>query len=296
MIWVAAIAAGVFGFCVAGLLLGRPVTLRLPQRRSDSRLERRARWLHQAGADVTPAQFYAVSAGAGLAVAGVVQLLVGVMVAAVVPGVLAAATPHLYYARQRRRALAEIRGAWPDALRDLAATVHQQTPLHQALIEMSRTGPPPLRRTFVDYEPTARALGIVAALERIKARLADPTSDRALEVLLLSCERGTGGNTLSSVLDDLADSIAADLELADEIDVAKTEPRITAAVIAPLPWLMLVALIALGLPHRDYYASGRGLIAALAAGVLTLMGLVWLRALFREPDERRLFVGDEETA
>lgn len=292
----AAACAAFLGFAAMGWLLGNPVTVRLHRRRSpgETRADRRRRWLRQAGYSITPLQFYGASGIAGAAAFALLWLATGAWVASIVPAALCAFTPQLYYAAARKRRLAAINQAWPDGLRDLVASVHQQLPLHQAILELVRGGPAPLRQAFTRYPTHARALGTVAALEHVKEELADPTSDRVLEVLILAAERGAGGDLLARLLGDLAESVTADLRVDEDIETARTEPRINMAVAAALPWLLLLAMVLADTPQRDYYTSGRGLGPVAIAAAMTFVGVATVRALSRDPVEARLFVGDEQ--
>ena len=60
-----------------------------------------------------------------------------------------------YYARRRAARLREVQAAWPDALRDVAASLAAGRSLGAALGELARTGPPPLRPAFDRYTSTA---------------------------------------------------------------------------------------------------------------------------------------------
>jgi Flp pilus assembly protein TadB len=292
----AAASAGFLGFAGMGWLLGHPVALRPPRwrARDETRADRRRRWLRQAGAGVSPLQFYGASAAAGLAAFALLWAATGAWVVALVPAALCGFAPQLYYAHARKRRVAAVNQAWPDGLRDLVASVHQQLPLHQAVLELARGGPAPLRQALAHYPVHARALGTVAALEHVKEELADPASDRVLEVLVLAAERGAGGDLLARLLGDLAESVTADLRVEEDIETARTEPRINMAVAAALPWLLLLAMVLGDTPQRGYYTSGRGLGPVLLAAGMTFAGVAAVRALSRDPVEARLFVGEEE--
>lgn len=291
----AAGCAAFLGFAGMGWLLGHPLTLQPRRRipRGEVLTDRRRRWLRQAGAGVTPLQFYGASAGAGLCAFVLLWLATAAWVVAIVPAILCAFSPQLYYAAARKRRIAAINEAWPDGLRDLVASVQQQLPLHQAVLELARGGPAPLRQAFARYPTHARALGSVAALEHVKEELADPASDRVLEVLILATERGAGGDLLARLLGDLAEAVTADLRVDEDIETARTEPRINMAVAAALPWILLLAMVLADTPQRDYYTSGRGLGPVLLAAAMTLVGVATVRALSRDPVEARLFVGDD---
>lgn len=292
----ALLAAFFLGFAGMGMLLGFPVAIeRRPRPSRESRVDRRRRWLRQAGARVSVTQFYAVAAASGLGAFSLLYIVTGAWVVSIVPAVLCALTPQLYYTQLRKRRLAAVNQAWPDGLRDLMASANQQLPLHQAILALSRGGPSALRQAFSTYPANARALGVIPALEHIKEELADPTSDRVLEVLILAADRGSGGDLLGRLLGDLALSMTADLRTEEEIDTARQEPRINMAVAASLPWLLLLGMCLVDTPQRDYYASGRGLIPVAISAAMTFFGIAAVRALSRDPVESRLFV-TEETA
>lgn len=288
---IAALAAGFAAFTATGLVLGVPLTPRRPARRRTSQLERRRRWLRQAGASVTPGQFYAVSGTVGALTFATVWTATSAWLVAAVPAALATLGPPAYYAQQRRKRLDAVKRAWPDGLRDLVASVNAGMPLHQALCELTMHGPAPLREAFAAYPINARVTGSVPALELVKEDLADPTSDRVIEVLIMAKERGPGD--LPHILDGLAQSIVRDLRTAEEIETAKKEPKINMAVAAALPWAILVATTLGDTPQRAYYASGRGAGIVFISALLTFSGIVAVRALSRDRVEARLFVSGE---
>jgi tight adherence protein B len=209
----AALATGVAVYVAVGLVTGwRPAP------RAGARVRRREaaqRWLLQAGVALTPAQYWAASVAIGCGVFVLLALATATPSAAVVPGVVAGALPRAVFARRRVRRLRAVQEAWPDALRELVASILAGRSLAQALSGLARSGPEPIREAFARFDLLARVLGVVPALEVIKAELADPTSDRVLEVLVLAHERG--GRIVAEVLRDLADATNDEHRIAEQI-------------------------------------------------------------------------------
>jgi tight adherence protein B len=185
--------------------------------------------------------------------------------------------------------LRAVLGEWPDALRDLLASISSGRSLTQAVSALATSGPPTLRQTFARFPELARVLGTGPALEVVKDELSDPTSDRVLEVLILAHERG--GGIVRSILEDLVDATTKDLKLLEELETEGLEMRINARSVVVLPWLVLVALTARPGAFRDFYRSGGGIATILVAAALTAIGVVALGRLGREPKEGRVFAG-----
>lgn len=289
----AAIAVGTCCALVAAALLGT-----MPRRRSRSgrigrlraRRDRANVWMQQAGVGVGLVPFWAGSAFAGLFAVMVVATLTGSVFVAMVPGSAVALIPRAYFGRRRRDRMREVQLAWPDGLRDLVSSIAAGNSLTQAVTSLSETGPPPMRVAFARFPQLARVLGTGPALELMKEDLADPTSDRVLEVLILAQERG--GSIVRDILDDLVDATTRDLKLLDELETEGLEMRINAKAVVVLPWLVLVALTARPGAFRDFYQSGGGVLTLVVAGVLTAIGVVVLGRLGRDPIEARIFTGE----
>jgi tight adherence protein B len=288
----AAVAIGLFCALLAASLAGVLPERRVRRRRTGPTQAERARlWLQQAGAGVTPRQFIAASLGAGLLALLVLTVLTGSLFVAAVPALAVALLPRAYFGHRRAVRMRAVLGEWPDALRDLLASIAAGRSLTQAVNALAVSGPPTLRQTFVRFPELARVLGTTAALEIIKDELSDPTSDRVLEVLILAHERG--GGIVRAILEDLVDATTKDLKLLEELETEGLEMRINARSVVVLPWLVLVALTARPGAFRDFYRSGAGVATILVAGVLSAIGVVALSRLGREPDEGRVFPSRE---
>jgi len=179
-----------------------------------------------------------------------------------------------------------VQAAWPDGLRDLLASIGSGRSLTQAVNALAATGPPPLREAFSRFPELARVLGTAPALEIVKEELADPTSDRILEVLILAHERG--GSIVRAILDDLVDATTKDLKLLDELETEGLEMRINARAVVVLPWFVLVALTVRPGAFRDFYQTGGGVATIIAAGLLSAIGVFFLDRLGRDPVEDRV--------
>jgi tight adherence protein B len=284
------LAACSVGLCcalVAGALMGTLPNFRIPTRGPATRRARNRLWLQQAGAGLTPTRFWAGSAAAGLLALLVLVALTGSVFVGLVPAIAVALFPRSYFARRRRLRMREVQGAWPDGLRDVVASVAAGRSLTQAVNSLATSGPLALRNAFERFPELARVLGTGPALELVKEELADPTSDRVLEVLLLAHERG--GGIVRSILEDLVDATTRDLKLVDALETAGLEMRINARAVVVLPWLVLVALTARAGPFRDFYRSSGGVATLVVAACLTAVGMLLLGRLGRNEDEERVF-------
>lgn len=246
----------------------------------------RHQWLTQAGVSVSPTQFWAASIGAGLVTLLVVSLITGSWMVALVPSLLVGMLPRLYFGVERRKRLAQVRLAWPDGLRDLVASISAGRSLSRGIEDLAVAGPLPLREAFAAYPFLSRSIGVVPALEVIRDELADPTTDRVIEVMIVAQERG--GTIVPEILRDLAEATARDTWAAEEIDTAALEHKINARAVFVLPWLVLVAMTARPGPFRDFYATRIGLVVIAVGGVLSVAGSVLVSRLGRTPDEPRV--------
>jgi tight adherence protein B len=287
-----AVAVLAMGACCA-LLAG--VVMRVPLRLAPAFGGRRRsvggcdEWLRQAQAGVSAWQFLVGSVGAGAVALVFVRALTGSWFVAVVPAVALTFVPRAYYGRRRAERMRAVQAAWPDGLRDLLASISAGRSLGQAVTALATSGPEPLREAFARYPDLARMVGVGPALEVVKESLADPTSDRVLEVLVLAHERG--GGIVRSILEDLVTATTKDLKLLDQLETESLEMRINARAVVVLPWLVLVFLTMGDGPFRDFYRSGRGLATLLAGAALSAVGLVVLGRLGRRDQEQRVFGG-----
>ena len=197
--------------------------------------------------------------------------------------------PRTYFSRHRTRRLAATVEAWPDGLRDLAASLSAGKSLPQAITSMAETGPPALRRAFARFTTLNQMFGARAALEAIKDDLADPTSDRIIEVLALTYERG--GSSVTGILADLADAVTEDLRTLEEIRTAELEQKINARAVFALPWFVLLVITIQGGPFREFYQSTAGILTVAVGAVLSVVGLLVVARLSRDPAEMRVLSG-----
>jgi tight adherence protein B len=290
----AAVAVGAFCALLAGAIGGTLPHRRRRVRSGSEHSERARLWLQQAGAGVSPHQFVAASVGTGLLAVVVVTALTGSLFVAFVPAVAVALVPRAYYGRRRTARLRSALAAWPDGLRDVLASISAGLSLTQAVAVLATHGPPTLRVAFARFPELARVLGTPAALEVVKEELADPTSDRVLEVLILAHERG--GAIVRTILEDLVEATTKDLKLLEELGTEGLEMRINARVVVVLPWLVLVALTARPGAFRNFYQSAGGVLTLLAGAGLSAVGVVVLGRLGREPNEARVFASRRSVA
>lgn len=241
------------------------------------------------GLDVTGFQFWSTVSGAALATFGLVYGLTGLFVVSVVPAVVVATLPKAHFSRARARRLASVQEAWPDGLRDILSSIRSGSSLPVAVENLALFGPPPLREAFQGFGIYSRSLGVVPALEIVREDLADPTSDRVIEILILAYERG--GAVVAEILSDLAEATTRDLWTLEQVRTEVLEHKINARVVFVLPWLVLVAMTARSGAFREFYSTPVGIGVALAGGVMSVIGILIASKLGATPDEPRVFAG-----
>ncbi len=286
MTLVAALAVGAFCALLTGHLVGRPVELRSWTPAGTAGWSARL-WLAQAGVPVSPAQFVLGSLGVGVVAFAATYFVTGTALVALVPAVAAATLPRTYFGRRRVARMRELQAAWPDGLRDIAASLAAGRSLGHALVTLADTGPPPLRDAFARFPTLSRMLGPVSALEVVKAELADPTSDRVIEVLILAQERG--GPIVARILEDLVVATTKDVKVLEEVESEGLEMKLNARAVLVMPWLVLVALTIRAGAFRDFYSSPAGLVVVLVGAALCAVGAWWIGRLGRSHEEQRVF-------
>ncbi len=287
MTLLAGLSVGVFVYFLVGFATGYAPNIRIRRFAPRAQISGRQLWLNQAGVAVTPRQFIAGSAAVGGIAFVAIAALTGAPLVAAVPAGGVAALPRAYFARRRAAHLRRVQAAWPDGLRDVIASIAAGRSLSQALNALAASGPAPLQEAFARFPMLSRMLGTVPALEVIKEELADPTSDRVIEVLVLAHERG--GQIVRDILEDLVGATTRDLKLLEEIETEGLEMKINARAVLVLPWLVLVALTLREGPFREFYRSTGGLVVVLVAGVLSLVGGFLISRLSRTRGEQRVF-------
>jgi tight adherence protein B len=186
-------------------------------------------------------------------------------------------------ARRRQRDLAEV---WPEAVDNLASAVRAGLSLPEALTQLGRRGPDPLREPFLafadDYQVTGR---FGDSLDRLKQRLADPVGDRVVEGLRIA--RDVGGGELGSLLRNLSGYLRDDARTRSELESRQAWTVNGARLAVAAPWLVLLMLCF----QRNVisrYASTAGVVVLAVGGALCLVAYRLMVRIGRLPTERRV--------
>jgi tight adherence protein B len=188
-----------------------------------------------------------------------------------------------YRVRQRR---AELRDLWPDAVDNLASAVRAGLSLPEALTQLGVRGPEPLRRPFLRFGEDYRATGRFGdCLDRLKARLADPTGDRIVESLRIA--REVGGSDLGRLLRTLSAFLRDDSRTRAELETRQGWTVNAARLAVAAPWVLLALLSFRTSAIRAYDQPGGWLVLAIGAGLCLVAYRLMLR-LGRLPEEQRV--------
>lgn len=286
---VAAVCFAGFSTVLAAHLVGAlPSSLGL-RRRGRRRPRATAVALQQAGLLVSVGRFRALALACGGITFVLVYGLSGIEIVAAVPAAFAALAPRWWIARRAARRQESIQRAWPDAVRDIVASISAGLSLQHALEHLGETGPAPLQPTFSRFAATARAAGLVSALEAVRDDLADATSDRVIEILLVAHERG--GTMVPDILRDLAAATTRDIWVLEQVQTESLEQRINARAVFALPWLVLIAITLQEGPFRDFYRSTAGFVVILVGAAASGVGMAVVRRLGAQLPEPRVLGG-----
>lgn len=255
-------------------------------RRPRYRLAWRA-WLIQAGVDVSPGQFAAISAGIGAAVWALFSLSAPPAVS-LVPAVAGAGAPYMWFSYHRRRRLHEVVAAWPDGILHVLRGMRSGLSVDAAVVDLAKSGPLPLQQAFRYYEGWARVSSTESALITVRERLAEPISDKAIGMLVEASRSGT--DVAMKILGGLVNSIRDDEQTTAAIRAAAREPKITAWAAFSFPWFTVI-VGCLSPSFSAFYASPAGRVIGGTAAVVSVALLVISLYLAREAPEPRV-VGD----
>lgn len=284
----AALAGGTFVYLVMAMFLRVAPNLEMPKK-AKPQVSPRQLWLIQAGSELTPRQFAGGSLAAGVGAFLFFWLITQSPVIAFVPAVAVGFLPRAYFSRERQRRLVQVQQAWPDGIRDILAHVSSGATLARAVESLATEGPEALQTAFSRFPLQARMFGVVAALEIVKEELADPTSDKVIEVLILAHDYG--GDLVQEVLRDLVDAITEDLRTLDDIRTAGFEQRIESFLVVIVPWAVLLLLATVPEDYRAFYRSSTGQVVVIIGAVWSAFGLLVMKLLSRDRGERRVLGG-----
>ena len=234
----------------------------------------------------TPANVVALCIVAGLS-AGLAMLVASrTLPVALVFAVIGACLPIAVLngrARRRARALAEV---WPEAVDNLASAVRAGLSLPEALGALAKRGPEPLRPHFaafaLDYQVSGRFGG---ALDRLKARLADPVGDQVVEALRVA--REVGGGDLGRLLRELSGFLRDDARTRAELESRQSWTVNGARLAVAAPWLVLLLLcLQPDVIHR--YSTPAGVLILIGGAVGCVVAYALMLRIGRLPVEKRV--------
>lgn len=265
----------------------RPRLVRTPRVRTQRRSTLQQR-LDQSGAGISAGRYRLTVLATVCGVAFVIYALTGTASLAVPPAIAIGLAPKLFFERRQAKVLAERRGAWPEAIRDVLAHLSAGQTLHRSLCLLGESGPLPLRPTWQRYERNSAALDVPTALDLARAELADPVSDRVIEAFAAAHEHGR--DVIMSVLRSLADNVTRDLQLVEQIATGQTEMRSQAVIAVILPFAVLAFLVAANDSYRSFYQTTGGWIVVTIGVGMAVGGWKLITLLGRIPAEQRVLV------
>lgn len=272
------------GFVFIGWAVAEPAWTPKRRRTKTHRLDD---LLARAGlSEISPKSLLGVCTASFLLVTLVMAAFSGVLVVAVVFGLLAAMLPIALLRGRATRRSREFATLWPDAVDNLASAVRAGLSLPEALQQLGERGPIGLREPFEafarDYQSTGR---FHESLDRLKVRLADPVGDRVVEALRIA--RDVGGGDLGRMLRALSGFLRDDARTRGELESRQSWTVNGARLAVAAPWIVLLVMSL----QRDVvaqFATGAGLVILCGGAILCVVAYRLMMWIGRFPAERRI--------
>lgn len=292
MIIVAVVSTALFSALAVAGLVGQMPSLRRGRNPEVTRLRRLSDLATRAGCRHAAGPIVAASIGMGIIVGVVVVAVTPVATLALVPAAISAATPTVVLKRRAHVRVTALRRAWPDALAQISGNLRAGRPLSHALIDLSLNGPPALLGPLTGLAARIQTVGLIAALQAVRDAVAEPVTDRIIEVLVLA--HTEGGRIVLTVIDDLTAAVTEEVAACEETETLALEGKLNARLVFALPWLVLVMLTAKSGPFQSFYTSPAGAVVIVIGAVISAVGMALVATFSAVPAEPRVLVQGRE--
>ena len=213
---------------------------------------------------------------AGVVAGLLTALLTGWFVAALLVPAVVVGLPILLSAPPAGSKIARVE-AMEEWTRSLSGVLTAGAGLEQALIATLRSTPDAIRPEVTHLVARLRARwGTEAALRAFADEVNDATGDLVAANLILGARRRGAG--LASVLEALAESVAADVRARREIEADRAKPRATARYVTLITVGVLLVLGMTG-QYIAPYGSPVGQVILVVLLSLYVATLVWMRVM-----------------
>ncbi len=232
--------------------------------------------LSVANISMPPGQFIALVALFAV-VAGLVGLVLGGPVIALLVAVSVCLGVRLYVGRTKAKRQAAFAEQLPDVLQLVTRALRSGYGITQALESVAEEAEEPSRSEFAHVLVEAR-LGrdLSEAMRALSQRM--DSKDLEWVVSAIDINRDTGGN-LSEVLYTVSATIRERQRLARHVSTLTAEGRLSARILAAMPFLMALLQWRTNPDNFALLLHGPGLTALIVAGILMLIGGFWVHRI-----------------
>jgi tight adherence protein B len=234
--------------------------------------------LEAAGLNVRVAEFVLISLGSAFIPPLLVLILTQNLLLAALVVLLGTVGPFLYLAVMASRRQAKFDEQLPSTLQLVAGALQAGHSLQQAVDTVVHEAADPIAAEFQRVLTEAR-LG--RPLEEAFEAMAKRTKSLDFEwtVMAIRLQRQVGGN-LAEVLSTVSQTIRDRYTLKRQIRALSAEGRLSSLILSILPVLLFAGLFLLNPVFlRPLYTTTVGLMMMAGAGVLMILGVVWLKKI-----------------
>jgi tight adherence protein B len=223
-----------------------------------------------------PGEFVAMVAVVAL-VAALVGLLFGGLLLALGVGTVICLATRFYVRRKKSKRQVAFADQLPDVLQLVTTALRSGFGMTQALDSVAQEAEEPARSEF-DHVLVESRMG--RDLSDAMRALAERMESKDLEwvVSAIDINRETGGN-LSEVLNTVSATVRERQRVARQVATLTAEGRLSARIIAVMPVLMALVQWRTNPEMFALLTHGAGLVALIIAGILMVLGGLWVRKI-----------------
>ncbi len=232
--------------------------------------------LSVADISMRPGEFVGI-VGVIAVVAGLVGLLLGGPLVALVVAMVICLGVRSYVRRTKAKRQAAFADQLPDVLQLVTTALRSGYGLTQALDSVAEDAEEPARSEFAHVLVEARLGRDLSDSLRALAQRMD-SKDLGWVVAAIDINRETGGN-LSEILNTVSATIRERQSMARHVRTLTAEGRLSARILTALPILMVFWQWRANPANFNLLTYGAGLVALIIAGIFMVVGTVWVRRI-----------------